>query len=296
MCKKIVLVALASSLVFGLAGCKKAAAVDNSLEDLKKRGVFVLGLDDSFPPLGYRNDFNEIVGYDIDLATEVATRLGVEFKAQPIDWSAKEMELAAGKVDCIWNGFTITEERNKALAMTKAYLNNEQVVVVRADSGFETLSDMAGKTIGLQSGSSAQEAVEGNPEFAASLKGQVSYKENLTALNDLELGGVDGVVMDSVVAAYDISVSGKPLVLIDEPLSNEAYGIGFRKTDVKLRDEVQKILEEMAADGTVETISKKWFGSNISVIGTDVVASSEVEITEPSETEEVVEITEVAGE
>lgn len=295
MCKKMVLFALAASLVLGLAGCKKAAAVDNSLEDLKKRGVFILGLDDSFPPLGYRNEFNEIVGYDIDLAMELASRLGVEFRAQPIDWAAKEMELAAGKIDCIWNGFTITAERNEALAMTKPYLNNEQVVVVRADSGLKTLADMAGKTIGIQSGSSAQEAVEGNPDFAASLKGQVSYKENLTALNDLELGGVDGVVMDSVVAAYDIAVSGKPLVLIAESLSNEGYGIGFRKTDVKLRDEVQKILEEIAADGTVEAISKKWFGRNISVIGVDTVDVSETENAEPSETVEVTEVAEVAG-
>ena len=73
--------------------------------------------------------------------------------------------------------------------------------------------------------------------------------------------------MDSVVAAYDISVSNKPLVIVDEVLANEAYGIGFRKTDVKLRDEVQKILEDMEKDGTVASVSNKWFGKKISVIG-----------------------------
>src|SRR5574344_740159 len=165
---KIMIAAVAAAVC--LAGCsrKGKTAGDSSLADLKKRGVFILGLDDSFPPLGFRNENNEIVGYDIDLAKEVAKRLGVNFKAQPIDWDAKEMELETGKIDCIWNGFTITEERKNALSFTKAYLNNDQVLVVRADSGIKTLADMKGKTVGIQSGSSAQEAVEDNPTFASS--------------------------------------------------------------------------------------------------------------------------------
>ena len=177
------------------------------------------------------------------------------------------MELSTGKIDCIWNGFTITKEREEALSFTKPYLNNEQVLVVRNNSGIKSLSDAAGKVVGIQSGSSAQEAVEENKTFADSLKNIVFFKENVTALNDLEMGGVDGVVMDSVVAAFDITVSSKPLNIVPEVLANEAYGVAFRKEDVKLRDEVQKILEEMEADGTVEAISGKWFGRNISVIG-----------------------------
>ena len=265
--KKVLSVLIAAATIFSVVSCKKVQKVDNSLEELKARGVFVLGLDASFPPLGFTDEDGNIVGYDIDLAKEVTKRLGVEFKAQPIDWDAKEMELATGKIDCIWNGFTMTPEREEALSFTKAYLSNDQVLIVKADSGVTTLADMAGKKVGLQNGSSAQAAVESNKEFAASLKEQVYYKENLTALNDLIIGGVDGVVMDSVVAAYDIAQSNKPLVIVSEVLSKESYGVGFRKGDVKLRDEVQKILEEMANDGTVAAISTKWFGSDISVIG-----------------------------
>ena len=265
--KKIAVIALAILASGLLFSCKKAVKEDNSLEDIKKRGVFILGLDDSFPPLGYRDEDSNIIGYDIDLAKEVSKRLGLEFKAQPIDWDAKEMELSTGKIDCIWNGFTITKEREEALSFTKPYLNNEQVLVVRNNSGIKSLSDAAGKVVGIQSGSSAQEAVEENKTFADSLKNIVFFKENVTALNDLEMGGVDGVVMDSVVAAFDIKVSSKPLNIVPEVLANEAYGVAFRKEDVKLRDEVQKILEEMEADGTVEAISGKWFGRNISVIG-----------------------------
>ena len=248
-------------------GCKKTMKVDNSLEELKERGVFVLGLDDTFLPMGFRDDDGNIVGYDIDLAKEGAERVGVEFKAQPVDWSAKEMELSTGRIDCIWNGFTMTEEREKALSFTKPYMNNEQVLVVRKNGGIKTLGDAAGKIIGLQSGSSAQEAVDGNADFKNSLKKIVYFKDNVIALNDLEMGGVDGVVMDSVVAAFDIALGEKPLVLVPETLSNEAYGVAFRKEDVKLRDKVQEILEEMAMDGTVESIGMKWFSRDISVIG-----------------------------
>ncbi len=267
--KKFFVVAfLCATLVSAVfAGGKADDGIDNSLEELKSRGVFVLGLDDSFPPMGYRNESNEIVGYDIDLAAEVCKRLGVDLKCQPIDWAAKEQELNTGNIDCIWNGFTMTPEREEALSFTKPYLDNAQVVIVRAADGFNSLADLAGKKVGLQAGSSASDAVEGNPDFKASLKEVVEFKDNLTALMDLEIGGVDAVVMDMVVGNYSIASTQKPFVVLGQNLSTEKYGVGFRKSDVKLRDEVQRILEEMAADGTVEQISKKWFGKDISVIG-----------------------------
>lgn len=265
--RKIIYGLCAVAALCALSGCSKKTTADNSLADLKARGEFVLGLDDSFPPLGFRNDSNEIVGFDIDLAKEVSSRLGVKFRAQPINWDSKEQELATGKIDCIWNGLTITEERKNALSFTKPYLDNAQVLVVRKDSGIKTLADFAGKSVGLQAGSSAADAVGASPEFKRSLKSIVEFKDNIMALNDLEIGGVDGVVMDLIVANYAITTSGKPFDVLSEGLSPEEYGIAFRKGDVKLTDEVQRILEEMAADGTVEKISTKWFGSDITVIG-----------------------------
>lgn len=265
--RRIIYGLCAVAALCALSGCSKKTTADNSLANLKTRGEFVLGLDDSFPPLGFRNDSNEIVGFDIDLAKEVSSRLGVKFRAQPINWDSKEQELATGKIDCIWNGLTITEERKNALSFTKPYLDNAQVLVVRKDSGIKTLADFAGKNVGLQAGSSAADAVEASPEFKRSLKSIVEFKDNIMALNDLEIGGVDGVVMDLIVANYAITTSGKPFDVLSEGLSPEEYGIAFRKGDVKLTDEVQKILEEMAADGTVEKISTKWFGSDITVIG-----------------------------
>ena len=255
--KKIVKLLLASGiLVSSLSGCKKAY-----------EGKFVLGLDASFPPMGFTEADGTITGYDIDLAKEVSKRLNLEFVAKPINWEAKELELSSGSIDCIWNGFTMTAERLEAMSFTEPYLDNAQVVIVRGDSGIKTLADLAGKTIGLQAGSSAAEAVNGAESFKKSLKNIVEFKENLTALMDLEIGGVDGVVMDMVVGNYSIKTTGKNFVVLDEHLSTEEYGIGFRKGDVKLRDEVQRILNDMAADGTIAEISTTWFGADISVVG-----------------------------
>ena len=257
--KKIVKLLLASGiLVSSLSGCKKAY-----------EGKFVLGLDASFPPMGFTESDGTITGYDIDLAKEFSKRLNLEFVAKPINWEAKELELSSGSIDCIWNGFTMTEERLEKMAFTSAYLNNDQILVVRNDGTINSLKDAEGKVIGCQSGSSAEEAIESNKEFASSLKSVKKYEDNITALNDLEVGGIDAVVMDSVVADYTIKIGKRNLTVVEESLSKEAYGIGFRNDEngIELRDKVQKVLLEMAEDGTVAKISENWFGKDISVIG-----------------------------
>lgn len=255
--KKIIFALLMCASVLTAFSCKKS-------NDKK----FVLGLDASFPPLGFTQADGTIAGYDIDLAKEAAKRLNLEFVAKPINWEAKDMELSSGSIDCIWNGFTITEERTKKMAFTKAYLDNDQVLVVRKDGKISSLKDAAGKVIAVQAGSSAEEAINDNKSFADSLKKIVYYEDNLIALTDLLAGGVDGVVMDSVVANYQITVSGDPLVVIDESLAKEGYGIGFRNDEKgkALRDKIVSTLKEMSEDGTVAKISEKWFGKDISVI------------------------------
>jgi polar amino acid transport system substrate-binding protein len=258
---------IGASMAF--AGGRKEAAVggDNSLQSIQNKKQLVLGLDDSFPPMGYRNEQNEIVGYDIDLAKEVAGRLGVALVLQPIDWNAKEQELSTGQIDCIWNGFTITDERKAALSFSKPYLRNAQVVVVKSNSPVTKLSDLAGKIAGLQAGSSAADALDAAASFKASLKNVVEYKDNLTALMDLDVGGADAIILDLVVANDNIQRSGKAFRILSEDLGAEEFGIGFRKGDIALTNAVQATLEAMAKDGTVAKIATKWFGSDISIIG-----------------------------
>jgi len=256
---------LSALCLLALAGTARAA--DASLQTVKSKGQLVLGLDDAFPPMGFRNDDNQIVGYDIDLAAEVAKRLGVKLVPQPIDWNAKEQELNTGKIDCIWNGFTITDERKQAMLFTKPYLRNAQVVVVKKGSGYSSLASLKGKKVGLQAGSSAAGALEGAKEFRASLKQVVEFKDNLTALMDLEARGVDAVVMDLIVAEDNLKRSGRAYTILLESLAPEVFGVGFRKSDVALRDAVQAQLQAMAADGTLAKVTTKWFGSDISVVG-----------------------------
>ena len=262
-----ILITVSLSLTVLFASGSSESGVDNSLADVQEKGTFILGLDDSFPPMGFRSESGEIVGFDIDTAKEVANRLGVVLVAQPIDWNSKEQELATGNIDCIWNGFTVTPEREKVMIFSEPYLRNAQVVVVRNDSEFQTLADLAGATIGVQAGSSAQEAIEDTPDFNDSIDEVIEFKDNLTALMDLEIGGLDGVVMDLVVANYSIQTSGKDFRVLDETLTEEEYAIGFRKNDVALRDAVNAELEAMAADGTLAEISSTWFGNDITVVG-----------------------------
>ena len=268
MKKMLIAAALAATVLsLGFAAGKKDAGADASLSSIKDKGKLVMGLDDSFPPMGFRNEKNEIVGYDVDLAKEVAKRLGVELVLQPIDWNAKEQELNTGKIDCIWNGFTITDARAQVIAFTKPYMKNAQVLVVKKDSPAAALSDFKGKSVGLQAGSSAADALEGAKELRASLKGVVEFKDNLTALMDLEIGGVDAVVMDLMVANDNINRSGKAYRILSDYLAAEDFGIGFRKNDLALRDAVQTTLEAMASDGTLAKITTDWFGADISTVG-----------------------------
>ena len=266
--KKLLTVAvvLLATLSLFAQGAKESAE-DLSLKKVTDKGEFILGLDDSFPPMGYRDENGEIVGFDIDCAKEVTSRLGVKLVCQPIDWAAKEQELATYNIDCIWNGFTITPERLENLTFSDPYVKNAQVCVVKKDSALNTLADLRGKTVGVQAGSSAQDAISDTEGFEESLKTVVEFKDNLTALMDLEIGGVDAVVMDLLVANDNINRSGKDFRILSESLVAEEYGIGFRKGDVALRDAVQGALNDMAKDGTLAKIAEKWFGADITVVG-----------------------------
>ncbi|MBQ3379788.1 MAG: amino acid ABC transporter substrate-binding protein [Clostridia bacterium] len=239
-------------------------ADDTSLADVQAKGEIILGLDDSFPPMGFRNDDNEIVGFDIDLAKAVADKLGVTLAVQPISWDAKEMELNSGNIDMIWNGMSYSEERDEAMNLSDPYLNNDMVFVVANGSPIASIEDVKGKTVAVQNGSTAQDILEAS-DLAADIT-IVGFKDNMTALLDMEAQGCDAVFMDKVVANYTISANAKDYQVLEEGLSPEVYVIGFRKGDQALRDAVQQALHELKEDGTVAEISTKWFGSDVTII------------------------------
>lgn len=240
---------------------------DNSVEAIQEKGTFILGLDDSFPPMGFRDENNEIVGFDIDVARAVAERLGVELVTQPISWDAKELELSAGNVDCLWNGLSITPDREASMSMTFPYLNNQMIFYTKTDAGIATLDDLKGKKVAVQNGSYAEELLGGDyAELAATFQEVLGFDEYLTALMDLQNGGCDAVLMDLVVGDYRINGMGATDLTAAVALADDNYGVGFRKADVALRDKVQELLVEMKKDGTLAEISVKWFGSDITVV------------------------------
>ncbi len=241
---------------------------DQSLQYILDKGEFILGLDDSFPPMGFTDDKGDIIGFDIDLAKAVCDKLGVKLKCQPIDWETKEQELNTKNIDCIWNGLSVTPERQKNMTMSKPYLTNNISLVVTNASNIASMADMSGKKLAVQGGSSAEEALNdsANTAFRDSLAEVLPFEKYDTALMDMETGNSDAVLMDTVMANYMITSLGKDYKVLSETLLADAYAVGFRKGDQALCDAVDKALSELKAEGKIEEIATNWFGEDITTI------------------------------
>lgn len=250
------------ALIAGCSSSKEASTSESPAASAKAGSKKItVGIDDKFAPMGFRDDKNELVGFDIDYAKAAAEKMGATVVFQPIDWSAKESELNSGRIDLIWNGYTITDERKGKVLFTKPYLKNAQVVVTTSKSGVSKLDDLAGKTVGLQSMSSAADALNKSP-IKSKLKGVTEYADNVLALTDLKIGRVDAVVLDEIVIKYYMAKEKEAFKLLSESLEPEEYGIGVKKGNEALLNELQKALDELNKDGTAAKISTKWFGED----------------------------------
>jgi polar amino acid transport system substrate-binding protein len=223
----------------------------------------VIGLDDTFAPMGFRDEKNDLVGFDVDMAKEAAKRLNMEVEFKPIDWNSKEVELNSKKVDVLWNGLTITDERKKNIAFSKPYMANQQVIIVPANSPIKTKADLAGKVVGTQDGSTSVDAINNEPDVKKSFKDLKLYGDFTQALMDLQTSRLDAVVIDEVFGRYYTAKKPGVYTILTDTFGTEDYGVGFRKDDTELLNKVQKTLDDMKADGTAAKISEKWFGTNI---------------------------------
>ena len=208
----------------------------------------------------------DYTGFDLELAEAVCKMEGWTLKKNPINWDSKDMELESGNIDCIWNGFTMTG-REDNYTWTEPYMANTQVFVVAKDSGISSQADLAGKVVEVQIDSSAEAALKEASDLTATFGQLLTTADYNTAFMDLEQGAVDAIAMDVIVAGYQIKQRNADFVILDESLSEEEYGVGFKKGNEELRDKVQGALEEMAADGTLKRISEEWFGEDITTIG-----------------------------
>ena len=252
----LVLLLMMACLV--LAGCGTTATKAPAQKKI------VIGLDDSFPPMGFRDEKNNIVGFDIDMAKEAGKRLGMEVEFKPIDWGSKEAELNGKRIDALWNGMNITEKRKENILFSEPYLDEKQLIFLPKGSSVKNLDDLKGKVVGIQSASTADEIIEANKEMKASFKEVRKYADGIAAFMDLQTGRLDAVIIDGLFGRYFIAKSPDTFLVLDKAVGESGIlGIGFRKDDKELRDKVQKVLDEMKKDGTSAKISKQWFGADI---------------------------------
>ena len=233
-------------------------------EEKTQKDTLTVGFDEEFPPYGYKDENGEYVGFDIDLAKEVCKRNGWTLQLQPIDRNKKDEPLNSGEIDCIWNGFTINGRENN-YTWSVPYTDNSQVIVVKKDSKIKELADLKDKVIAAQVNSSAltiftdENASEKNKTLAASFKALKPVSDYNSAFASLEDGSADAVCIDIIAAEFLIVAKGSDkFVMLDEKVSDEQCGIGFKKGNTELRDTIQNTLFKMKREGVFEEIAAKW--------------------------------------
>ena len=258
---KLISIILIVGIIMSFYGCGEKQNI-KSLEKDK----LVLGFDDTFVPMGYKDQSGEYTGFDIELAREISKKLNKEIVFQPIDWTMKETELKNGNIDFIWNGYSITEERKEKVAFSTPYLNNRQVIITLSDSDINTKADLEDKIVGAQSQSSAVDAIEADGDIISTFKnGEViTFDTNNEALMDLEAGRLDAVVADEILAKYYINQRGADKYkVLEEDFGKEAYAVGMRKNDTELLEAFNKAFNKLVEEGIAGDISRTWFGDDI---------------------------------
>ncbi len=249
-----------AGLIAGCGGAEKKAP-----EAPKMPEKIIAGLDDTFAPMGFRDESGKIVGFDVDMAAAVSREIGIPIEFKPIDWASKEAEIASGRITVIWNGLTVTEERKAVMEFTDPYLNNTQVFVVMNDSDITEVSQLAGRRVCAQEGSTSQSAMDNQPEMRDSFSVWKLYPDFTSCFMDLETGRSDAVLGDSVLINYYISKKPGQFRVLPDVVANEVYAVGVKKGDTALVDLLNEGFKKVEASGEAAKISEKWFGTDLSV-------------------------------
>lgn len=283
--KKAIVLFLILVLSFGiLAGCEKDPAAGATATPaptpaptptqelsgwayIQAKGELIVGLDDTFAPMGFRDEDGNLVGFDIDLAKAVGERLGIKITFQSIDWDAKELELSSKRIDCIWNGMSATPERQESMALTKKYLNNRIVIMtMTGGKAVTTKADLANMKIGTQADSAALETMQADADYATFQDNITEYGTYDEVILDMQAGRIDCMVVDEVLGEYKNTKLTEKLVLSDVNFGDDFYAIGCRKGETDLADKLTETIQALINDGIAEQISNTWFGSNIVIL------------------------------
>lgn len=261
----MVMVLVGIATLTGCGGTANDASSDlTGWAYIEEKGELVIGLDDTFAPMGFRDEAGDLVGFDIDLANAVSEELGVAVKFQPIDWDAKEMELSSKRIDCIWNGMSATPERQKNMALTDKYLNNK-IIVLGKDATVKVAKaeDLANYNVGTQADSAALEVIKANDAYDTFADKVFEYKTYDEVIMDMQAGRIDCMVVDQVLGEYKNSKLKDKMVACDYDFGDDFYAIGCRVEDKDVAAKITEALQAVIDNGKAEEISNKWFGKNI---------------------------------
>ena len=267
--KKIVLTLSVFLVGLVLASCASTSQEknDDKWETYVENKKIVIGFDNTFVPMGFKNEEGENVGFDIDLANAVFAEYGIKVEWKPITWSMKEAELENGTIDLIWNGYSVTDERKQKVLFSDIYMETEEVLIVKKDSPVVELSDMADKVLGAQAASSGYEAFENNPEVLKDIvkdKDAVQYSTFTQAFIDLENDRIDALLVDKVYANYYLAEKNETdnYRILSAALESGDFAVGARKSDVTLINKINEAFKKLYQEGTFQEISQKWFNED----------------------------------
>ncbi len=253
--------AIVAALLF--AGCG-GSGNEQAASDGKPTKI-IAGLDDTFAPMGFRDDKGQLVGFDIDMAKAISKETGVDIEFKPIDWSSKETELNSGRIDCIWNGLTMTPERKQKMDFTNPYMNNDQVYVVLKDSPIQSAEQLKGKNLCGQEGSTGEAAIEANANLKNSFKDFKLYPDFTSCYMDLDAKRMDAIIIDSVLANYYQEKAPGKYRTLPGVVVREQFGVGVKKGNTQLVNLLNEGMKKVIASGEAAKISQKWFGTNVIV-------------------------------
>lgn len=265
--KRFIVLMLIFVMIASMALMTGCGSDEEAGGDAAEKDTLVVGLDDTFAPMGFRDEQGNLVGFDIDLANAVGEELGMAVEFKPIDWDAKEMELKAGTIDCVWNGMSITPERQENMALSNKYLNNKIVLMTLKDSPVDITdaSQLKDVQIGTQADSSALEMLMANEEYDNFKDNIKEYDTYDTAIMDLKAGRVDVIAVDQVLGEYTNNNLDGAMKECTYSLGDDYYVIGFEKSNTDLRDQVNTAIESLVENGKAAEISNTWFGKDIVV-------------------------------
>jgi polar amino acid transport system substrate-binding protein len=255
-----------------LAACSSGSKTEKTSSDkwetYQTNKSITIGFDNTFVPMGFENESGQNVGFDIELAEAVFAEYDINVKWQPINWDMKETELNNETIDLIWNGYSVTKERQEKVLFTDSYMVNEQVLVTKKSSNITAVDGMSGKVLGAQAGSAGYSMFEANSEILKDIvsgNDATQYSTFTEALIDLDNGRIDGLLIDRVYANYYLTEEGilDDYNIIDAGYETDAFAAGARKSDTTLVEKINEAFKVLYEKGKFQEISEKWFGEDV---------------------------------